>query len=935
MALPLQRVSRRPFGLLLASLWGCASLAGLPVRAEFLTDKPATASNNPPPAELDIPSLTNGVSRTELANGLTVLTKEVHTAPVVAVQVWYKVGSADETVGNNGISHQLEHLMFKGTHQRPVQFGRLFNAIGSDSNAFTTFDTTAYVSTVGRDYLDTILTLEADRMTGTQITDATLASEKRVVISELQGYENSPSYRLNRALQRSLFPDPGPDTPAYNLPIGGTRADVEQFTTKQVQDYYRQHYGPDRAVLVVVGDFETDAALKTIRRTFGRLQPTNNPVAADRTAIAASTPTEAIRLQEPGSLSLLQMAYPIPALDDPDVASLDLLSAVLSSGRSSRLFRQIVQPGLAAGAGANTMNLRGAGWYQMSASATPDQSLSAIEQAMEAELQKLQDQPVDPTELARVKRQLLAGTILGYRDVSSQASQLGYDEAVAGDYHYSDRYLRAAAAVTPADIQRVARQYLTSERRHIGYFEPTRFVATNPDSLVGTETTAEQPASDPIAAPAELANIRQYLPVVASSAQSQATRTLPQKVTLPNGLKLLLLPDRSAPVVTLVGEVEAGSGFDAAAKAGVAALTADTVTSGTRDQSALEFASTLESIGASLGFSAHREGVDFGGAALAQDLPILANQLAAALQAATFPQSELELTRKRSLASLQATLDDPSSVALRTFQSTLFPEGHPYHAMTSPTSLKAIRRRDVQAFYRQHYRPDTTTLALVGDFDPDAAKELFSALLGNWSAPGQPPQLNFPSVAPLTASQRQRQQLAGKSQSVTLLGQLGISRLDPTYETALLLNDVIGGNTLSSRLGLEIRDRQGLTYGIYSGFQTGKGVGPFLVSMQTNPDDVQRAVDSTLSLLQEIADKGITAAELELSRSSLVNQYPVGLADPDAVAQAFLQREVLGLSLEDLYDFPRKLQAIELEEVNQLAQTLLHPEAMLVVTAGP
>ena len=229
--------------------------------------------------ELEWPSLTEGVERTVLENGLVVLTKEVHTAPVVAVQVWYRVGSADETIGNNGISHQLEHLLFKGTRDRPIQFGRLFDAVGSSFNAFTTYDATGYFHTVSRDRLDTILELEADRMVNTLIAPEAVDSEKRVVISELQGYENSPSYRLNRAVRRTLYASPkDTSTAAYSLPVGGTRADVEQFQPEQIQAYYRQYYAPDNAVLAIVGDFERHTTLASVRKTFGNIRPSERGV---------------------------------------------------------------------------------------------------------------------------------------------------------------------------------------------------------------------------------------------------------------------------------------------------------------------------------------------------------------------------------------------------------------------------------------------------------------------------------------------------------------------------------------------------------------------------------------------------------------------------------------------------------------------------------
>ena len=260
---------RRGFLVLLFSLCLSAVL--------FSTEASSTqtdVSQSPPPAtstEATPLALTENVRKTVLDNGLVVLTKEVHTAPVVSVQVWYRIGSRNEAQGVNGIAHQLEHMLFKGTKDRPIQFGRLFSALGSDSNAFTSYDNTAYFGTVEREKLSALLALEADRMQNSNIEAQQLESEKQVVISELQGYENSPSYRLSRAVMQAAFPKQ-----AYGLPVGGTKADVEKFTVEQVRDYYQRFYSPDNATLVIVGDFETEPTLSTVKETFGKVPKSSN-----------------------------------------------------------------------------------------------------------------------------------------------------------------------------------------------------------------------------------------------------------------------------------------------------------------------------------------------------------------------------------------------------------------------------------------------------------------------------------------------------------------------------------------------------------------------------------------------------------------------------------------------------------------------------------
>jgi zinc protease len=400
-------------------------------------------------------ALTQDVRKTVLDNGLTVLTKEVHTAPVVTVQVWYKIGSRNEAPGVNGIAHQLEHMLFKGTKDRPIQFGRLFSALGSASNAFTSYDQTAYYGTVEREKLKALLVLEADRMQNSLIEPQQLETEKRVVISELQGYENSPNYRLNRAVMRAVFPDQ-----PYGLPVGGTKADVQGFTVEQVRDYYRKYYSPENATLIIVGDFQTEPTLAAVKEIFGKVPSLSS---ADRGQTTPTTPTQPptskiqnpIVLREEGSASFMQEVYPLPSANHPDVPALDVMDYVLTGGRNSRLYQALVESGIASDLSGGAVNLLAAGWYELSATATPGQKLEKIEQVIASQLAQLKNKGVTDEELKRAKTQLTANVILGNRDITSQAMQLGYDELTTGDYRFTDRYLAAVQNVSAADVRRV------------------------------------------------------------------------------------------------------------------------------------------------------------------------------------------------------------------------------------------------------------------------------------------------------------------------------------------------------------------------------------------------------------------------------------------------------------------------------------------------
>lgn len=872
------------------------------------------------------------VRKTVLENGLTVITKEAHTAPVVTVQVWYKVGSRNEELGVNGIAHQLEHMMFKGTVKRPVQFGRLFSALGSDSNAFTSFDQTAYYGTAERKKLKALLELEADRMQNSRIESEELASEKRVVISELQGYENSPEYRLNRAVMRSVFPDH-----QYGLPVGGTKADVEKFTVEEVQKYYRNFYSPDNAVLVIVGNFQTEPTLATVKEIFGKLSRSGNASQEskdiNRKLTIAGNGGNKIVLQEPGAASLLQVVYPLPDIKHPDVPALDVMDYILSEGRNSRLYLALVDSGLATDISGSVASLVESGWYEISVTASPKQDLQKIEATISKAIASLAQKGVTSDEVNRAKAQFEASIVLENRDIINQAMQLANDELVTGDYDYINNYLKSIRKVTPQDVQRVANKYLLPEARTIGYFKPTQAPISSKSNIKAKPSQTHESFTS--GAPINPAELSKYLPQIEDTSVGNAVRTLPQSITLANGMRVLMLPDKSTPTITLSGYVKAGAEFDCDRKAGLAAWVAENLLNGTKTKDALALAKALEERGATLHFDASREGVRIEGDSLAGDLPVLIHILADAVKNPTFPKKELELSRKHALIGLKEDLDDPDEVARRTFVQSVYPKKHPSHRLPTENTLRSISRTDALAFKEKYYRPDTTVLALVGDFDPAKALNLIKTELGDWQVSGKPDQAEYPAVSMPDSIVRVNSVLPGKAQAVTYMGGTAIKRNDPRYYAAQVLNQILGGDTLSSRLGAEVRDRLGLTYGIFSNFLAGRNSGTFLIEMQTSPEDTNKAIASTRKLLEDIHKQGVSEEEVEIAKRTAISNYIVSLANPDELTHQILMNEVYGYDTTELREFTDKINQVSLAQVNLAARELLHPDKIVVVTAGP
>jgi zinc protease len=636
-------------------------------------------------------------------------------------------------------------------------------------------------------------------------------------------------------------------------------------------------------------------------------------------------------LREPGAGRLLQVVYPLPDVNQPDVPALDVMDYILTEGRNSRLYQVLVESGLASELTASVTSLRESGWYEMLITAGSKQDLKKIDSVLSSAIANVAKKGVTLEEVERAKTQLTADVILSNRDITSQGMQLGNDETTAGDYRYTDRYLAAVRLVKPADVVAVINKYLTKETRTVGFFEPTQKriteISDKPDSAQTTESFST-------VAPVLLSEVVKYLPPV-DLATDAIAQVLPQQIKFTNGLRLLLLPDHSTPTVTLSGHIQAGKEFDPDEQAGLAAFVAENLLNGTKSKDVLTIAKVLAERGASLNFEAYREGVRIEGDSLALDLPILLEILADVVKNSTFPAKELELYRQQALTDVQLELDEPSEVARRIFVQSIYPKKHPLHTFPTEESLQKIQRQDVIDFKTKHYRPDTTVLALVGDFDLDIVRSLIQNEFGNWEVSGQAPTLKYPTVPMPEKIVSVNPVLSGKAQAVTYMGYTTINRYDPRFHAALVLNQILGGDTLSSRLGAEVRDRQGLTYGIYSTFQAGKNAGTFLIEMQTSPEDSRKAIASTRQMLQQIHQQGVTPLEVETAKRTLISNYNVSLANPEELTDRILMNEVYGLDKGELHSFSDKIQKVTLTQVNQAARELLHPDQIVVVTAGP
>ena len=919
-------------------------------------DLPAQAQKNVATTAADVaqanraagePTTLNGIQETTLPNGLTILTKEVHAAPVVHFGVYYRVGSVNEQVGQTGMSHLMEHMMFKGTKTRgPGVISATLQANGAEFNASTYFDRTEYHEFLASDRLKTAMEIESDRMINSVYDEQQHQKEMTVVRSEYEAGENNPGSALDKAVRLSAY-----QVHPYRWETIGFRSDIENFTRDEMYAYYKNYYTPNNAVVVIVGDIDTTKALDMVRTYFGSISP--HPVSEHFiTPEPAQEGERRVRISRAGTTPQVLIAYHIPGILDPDRYALDVLETVLSGGRTARFFQDLVQSGLASDADASDTGLRDPDLMTVGASAQPGHTNPEMEKALLAEVEKLKTTPITDEELTRALNQAEAGYVFGNESVDEQGGRLGED-AMRGDWRRGEYYLGNLRKVTKADVQRVAQKYLVERNRTVGYFEPVRAVGA-PDNSQGAPAPGAPTAARftaPRPARLNLSDYHASRPAATRAGRlmkaSQSTEapvlthaSLPTKVVLNNGLTVVVVENHATPTVSIAGALmSAGSVFDPQDKRGLAGFTASQLSRGTQSRSLLDIAKILEGGGSTVSIGGGDEYASLGAHGLSKNFDTLLDVLSDELRHPAFPADELERARRQSLAGIDAARDNTGALAGIAFRNALYPKGHPYSAAPldeQAAVVKALTRDDLVSFYNAHYAPDKMILTIVGDVDAPTAIAGVKKYFGDWAKKGDLPDINIPTVAATDAPyQTIVIPVPDKAQVDVRYGfPGGVSRASTDFYTESVLNFILGGGTLASRLGLSVRDKMGLVYGITSSVDARLGEGPFGVRYGSNPANVDKAADEMMRQIQMIHDQGVTKDEVAQAISYLTGSYAVTLSTNGAVAGQLLAAQVYGLGLDYIQKRNDYYRAVTVDQVNADAKKYLRPGTGALVISG-
>ncbi|MBF2054034.1 MAG: insulinase family protein [Candidatus Sericytochromatia bacterium] len=873
-------------------------------------------------------------SQRRLANGLDVWLYRDTSLPLVTSMLWYRVGSGDEAPGITGYSHFLEHMLFKGSQRfGSGDLDRLTLACGGCNNAFTSLDATAYLFQLPAPHWRLALEIEADRMRGARLDADELNTERAVILEEWQTAADDPEELLWEQLnQLALLRH------AYRYPVLGWPEDIQACSPETLRSHYDRYYHPNQALLLLVGDLPEDA-LEQVEGTLGQIPA--GPPAPPRPHLKEEAPQGQRRLtlkREDVQVARLVLAWPAPAFADPDYLALNLFQYLFSEGWSSRLQQVLVeQKQLASSVSSVLFETREPYlfWVQLDArlKAAPD----ALEQAFFEVLQQLLDAGIQPAELERARRQCLTDFYLSQETTEGLAQWAG-EVLTTGQPEDFYAYVSRLQAITPEQLQQALQRWLDPERLTLGWLLPDAAAET------------EEPQTEPPSEPARLTrSLRRHRP--ASAPPVSEALPWPESVpprwpdlpasahTLANGLRVWAHANTRRPIFCMELLLPAGVFYETPAQRGVASLTLALLMKGTHQRSAPDFAQALDQLGVSLDVFCGYRGVVLQMEGLSEAFAPALELLTEAVCEPLLAAAEFDKLRHLALVGLAQAEESPSYQVGRAFVQALY-ANTPLAESTEgrEETLQTLTTEDVQAFYAQHYQPQSAALFLAGALPADWSDRVVQAL-GQW-APGTQQQ---PALASMTFQAGSgfcyRHLLLPERDQVTLvMGHLGVSRQHPDFLALLVLEVILGsGSGFAARIPHALREEQGLAYYVSWSASLGAHLHPGLVQaeLECAPDKVHACVQGVLAEIRRVQQEGVTPRELEMARAALWGQRLFALETNAQRCDFLLQRDYYAWPDSDLKAWTAALEALDTGRLQQVARQHLHTRNYTLITAGP
>jgi zinc protease len=884
-----------------------------------------------PPATADVPRL--AFEKYTLPNGLEVILSQKKGLPMVAVNLWYHVGPANEDPGRTGFAHLFEHMMFQSSkHVPPDSHIRLLEAAGaSDLNGTTDYDRTNYFETVPANQLELALWLESDRMGYLleKVDQEALSNQQDVVRNERrQSVENQPYGLAEEAIVQAIFPNGHP----YHGNVIGSHEDIQAAKLDDVKKFFRQYYAPNNASIAIVGDFDVADTKKLVDKYFGTLKrgPAVPKPSAPTPKIAAER-----RVTVPARVELprVYMTWLTPAIFTPGDAEADITAQVLGGGRSSRLYKKLVyERQIAQNVSAVQQSLILGSMFQIEATARPGHTAEELEKAIDEELAALRTQPPAVREIEMARNTIETNIIGGLERLGGFggiADRLNSYNHYLGTPDYLQKDIARYRAVTPNAVQAFARDQLPSTARVVLHAVPGQPPAITAVPTEGAPSaSASQAGGDAINANEDW---RLTMPKPGPARPLEVAT--PASATLANGLTLILNQRPGVPIVAANLVLKTGSDANPASKPGLANFVAAMLDEGTASRNALQLADEIAHLGASLTTNSSMDATTISARSLAKNFPAALDLMADITLRPSFPAQEVERQRAARLGQLVQQRDNPAAVAGNVVAAALYGEKHPYgySEIGTEASVKGMTREDMLAFWKQNFVPNNAALVVAGDISMNDLRALAEKTFGAWQR-GTPvrPQISAPET---TRARVVIVDKPGAPQTQLRVATVGAARSSPDFRPLQVMNMALGG-LFSSRINMNLREKNGYSYGTYSQFVFRKNPGPFQVAGGVRTDATAPAVREVFNEITGIQKEPLETEELQKAKDSLANALPGAFETSANAVASFSNVFTYDLGLDYYNRYAQQVNAVTAEQAVNVALRYLQPNNLVVVAVG-
>jgi zinc protease len=848
-----------------------------------------------------------------LKNGLTLIVHEDRKAPIVAVNVWYHVGSKNEKPGRTGFAHLFEHLMFNGSENFDDDYFKAMDQIGAtDLNGTTNEDRTNYFENAPKNALDIVLWMESDRMGHFlgAVTQERLDEQRGVVQNEKRQGENQPYGGASELIVKSTYPANHP----YSWTVIGSMEDLSAASLDDVKEWFRTYYGAANAVLVVAGDVDAEDVRRKVENYFGDIPP-GPPIAKHEKWIAKRNSSQRQIMQDRVPQARLYKVWNVPDYADVETARLDLAASILTSGKNSRLYHRLVyKEQIASSVSAFVDSREIGGQFYIIATARPGQDLAKVEGMINEEMARFLEEGPTDKELERVKIEAISGFIRGAERIGGfggKSDILAISEVYTGDPEFYKVSLQRLREATGGEVRDTARAWLSDGDYNL---------EVHPFPELSTITTDVD---------------RSKLPPLGEVPDTKFPEL--QRDQLENGVKIILAERHTIPVVTFNTILDAGYAADQFGVPGTAKLAMNMLDEGTKSRTALEISDDLQSLGANLSSGSDLDSSSVFLSALKANLDDSLKIYADVILNPSFPEDELDRLKKDQFDAIQREKVQPVSMALRVFPRFLYGPGHayanPFTGSGTEESVTGLEREAVKKFHDTWFKADNATIVVVGDTTMGEIKPKLEKLFGDWKQ-GEVPKKNIASVAQESKNVIYLLDRPGSLQSIIFAGNLTVPKDNPNEVAIQGLNKILGGE-FTARLNMNLREDKHWSYGAQTMVLGARGQRPFLAYAPVQTDKTK---ESMIEVAKEfgaiLKDHPPTAEELAKTKKQQVLELAGTWETMGAVSGSIGEIVRFGLP-DDYFDtYTERVKALELPMVANAAGKMVHLDRMIWVVVG-